>query len=302
MTSHMIVWLNGRLLPAHEATISVFDRGFLFGDGIYEVIRFFGGAPVGLGLHTARLTRSLALTHITGFDSAQLESICRALLDANGLSNAAVYLQVSRGSAATRTHMPTPGMTPTVFACVSACGAIEELDRPTTVACAVMPDRRWQHCEIKSTALLGNLLPMFEIASQGAEEAILLRDGVVSEGTSTNVFAVVRGQLVTPPVETTPPILNGVMRVRLLEACAQAGISCAVRPISESDLRGASEIILTASRRMFSSVTSLDGAVVGDGTIGPVALRANAALVARLRAECGLPRAGSPPCASILAS
>lgn len=285
-TASMTVWLNGRLVPAHEATISVFDRGFLFGDGIYEVIRFFDGMPVGMGLHRARLTRSLALTSIAGFDESQFPEICHALLESNTLTNASIYLQVSRGAAATRTHMPTPGMIPTVFACASAAGAIDELEQPTTAACVVMPDRRWQHCEIKSTALLGTLLPMFACAQRGAEEAILIRDGCVSEGTSTNVFAVVHGQLVTPPVDSTPPILNGVMRVRLLEACARAGISSAVRPISEAELRGASEIVLTASRRIFSSVTSLDGVPVGGGSIGPIALRANAALVARLRDEC----------------
>lgn len=298
----MIVWLNGRLVPSHEATISVFDRGFLFGDGVYEVIRFFDGMPVGMGLHTARLARSLALTHISGFDAANIAEICQALLTANSLTNAAVYLQISRGAAATRTHMPTPGMAPTVFACASSCGGLDELEHPTTAACAVLPDRRWQHCDIKSTALLGNLLPMFEVAERGAEEAILVRDGFVSEGTSTNVFAVVQGQLVTPPVETTPTILNGVMRVRLLEACAQAGISCSVRPVCEAELREASEIVLTASRRMFSAVTSLDDRAVGTGTIGPIALRANAALVARLRAECSAAHVGAAAPNPILAS
>ncbi len=298
----MHVWLNGRLLPSHEATISVFDRGFLFGDGVYEVVRFFNGMPIGMGLHTARLARSLSLTHIIGFDAQQLREICRALLEANQLTNASVYMQVSRGSAATRTHMPTKGMVPTVFACASACGAIEELEKPTTAACAMVVDRRWHHCNIKSTALLGNLLPMFESADQGAEEAILIRDGLVSEGTSTNVFAVVRGQLVTPPVETDPPILNGVMRIRLLEACAQAGVSCTVRPITESELAGASEIILTASRRMFSSVTTLNGNIVGGGTVGPIAKRANAALVARLRAECSMTSLGACASPPILAS
>ena len=283
----MIVWLNGRLVKSEDAKISVFDRGFLFGDGIYEVIRFFNERPIGMDLHIARLARSLALTHIDGFDAAQFAEICRVLLKENDLSNAAIYFQVSRGAAATRTHMPPKGMQPTVFACASVCGGIEDLETPTTCACAVAKDLRWQHCQIKSTALLGNLLPMFDIAEMGAEEAILIRDGFVSEGTSTNVFAVVQGRLVTPPVESDPPILNGVMRTRLLEACAQSGIPCAVTPMTEAQLRGASEIVLTASRRMFSSVTSLDGTPVGCGSIGPIARRANNALVERLRAECG---------------
>jgi len=298
----MHVWLNGTIVAAHDAKISVFDRGFLFGDGVYEVVRFFGGAPVAMDLHVARFARSLALTQIHGFDCAQFPTICRELMQRNGLTDASIYVQVSRGAGATRTHMPTPGLVPTVFACASASGAIEELDTPTTASCAIVNDERWQRCEIKSTALLGNLLPMLAIAPSGAEEAILVRNGLVSEGTTTNVFAVVRGQLVTPPVETTPTILNGVMRVRLLEACVKAGISCGVRPISEAELRGASEIILTASRRMFSSVTALDGQTFGCGEVGPIAKRANAALVELLRGECGLSVSGASASAPILIS
>ncbi len=298
----MLVWLNGRLVKSEDAQISVFDRGFLFGDGVYEVIRFFNGRPVGIDLHIARLARSLTLTHIRGFDAGQLESICTTLLAENALANASVYLQVSRGAAATRTHMPPAGLQPTVFACATAAGGIEELNTPTTCACAVAQDLRWHHCQIKSFALLGNLLPMFDIAASGAEEAILVRDGLVSEGTSTNVFAVVQGRLVTPPINVDPPILDGVMRTRLLEACAQSGVPCSVAPITESQLRGASEIVLTASRRMFSSVTSLDGSPVGCGAIGPIAKRANAALVERLRAECGYAPSDSWIAPSILAS
>jgi D-alanine transaminase len=298
----MQVWLNGRLVNAQDAKISVFDRGFLFGDGVYEVVRFFGGGPVGMDLHIARLNRSLALTRIEGFDATQLQSISTALIEKNGWPNASIYLQVSRGAAPTRTHMPPKGLVPTVFACASECGGIEDLEAPTTAACAVVQDERWHRCEIKTTALLGNVLPMLAVASSGSEEAILVRGGFVSEGTTSNVFAVVRGQLVTPPVDTTPEILNGVMRTRLLEACVYAGIPCSVRPICEEDLRGASEIILTASRRMFSAVTSLDGHSVGCGMIGPIATRANAALVKLLRRECGLATFVASPSAPILAS
>ncbi|MSR28968.1 MAG: hypothetical protein EXS03_05245 [Phycisphaerales bacterium] len=282
----MQVWLNGRLVKDSDASISVFDRGFLFGDAVYEVVRFFGSRPVGMDLHIARLRRSLALTSIDGFDAAEFPQICEALLQANSLRDASVYLQVTRGAAAQRTHLPTPGMMPTIFACASACGAISDLDRVPCVSCNTAPDQRWLRCEIKTTALLGNLLPMLAARDLGSDEVILIRNGLLSEGTSTNVFAEVSGRLVTPPVESTPPILNGVMRTRLLEACAQAGIPCSVRPVSDSELRRATEIVLTASRRIFSAVTTLDGTPVGSGGLGPLARRANAALVARLGAEC----------------
>ncbi len=284
----MIVWLNGKLLEGADAHISVFDRGFLFGDAVYEVVRFFDGAPVGMDLHVARLAQSLAHTSIHGFDPAEFPRICADLLARNELRNASVYLQVSRGAAATRTHLPVKGTSPTVFACASACGPLSDLEVVPEVAAHSAPDERWDRCEIKTTALLGNLLPLLAAHEKGADEVILIRDGFVSEGTTSNVFVEVMGQLVTPPVGTNPPILNGVMRTKLLESCTQAGIPCTVRPVTRDELAAASEIVLTASRRMFSAVTMLNGNPVGDGKAGQLAKRANAALYQRLGHECGV--------------
>lgn len=298
----MKVWLNGRLVDARDAQISVFDRGFLFGDGVYEVVRFFGGDPVGLDLHSARLAQSLKFIGIRGFDASEFETICRALLDANGLADASIYLQVTRGAATTRTHMPSPDLIPTVFACASACGSLDSIEVPTIAECSTAPDQRWHRCEIKSIALLGNLLPMLDAVERGSEEVILIRDGLVSEGTSTNVFVEVGGRLVTPPLASQPPILHGIMRTRVLEACAQAGVPCSVKPITQAQLESASEIVLTASRRMFSCVTRLDGREVGCGDRGPLALRANRAFVERLRKECPRAGAGSRSSTPILAS
>lgn len=297
----MRVWLNGRLVDDKDASISVFDRGFLFGDAVYEVVRLFDGVAVGMDLHTARLRRSLAASFIDGFDASDFAKICALLMEANGLSNGSVYLQVSRGAAQTRLHMPPLGITPTVFACASVCGPLVELERIPSVACATSNDERWHHCEIKTTALLGHLLPMLERRQAGIDEVILFRNGLLSEGCSTNVFVEVGGRLVTPPVDSDPPILHGVMRTRLLESCIEAGVPCDVRPVRQDEVRGSSEIILTASRRIFSAVTTLNGAPVGDGEIGPLARRANAALLARLTRECApaTARTGSTP---ILAS
>ena len=284
----MIVWLNGKLVNGADAQISVFDRGFLFGDAVYEVVRFFDGAPVGMDLHVARLAQSLALTSIAGFNPAELPRICAKLLGCNELRNASVYLQVSRGAAATRTHLPVKGTPPTIFACASACGALADLAVLPEVVASSAPDDRWHRCEIKTTALLGNLLPLLAAHEQGADEVILVRNGLVSEGTTSNVFVEVMGQLVTPPVGGHPALLNGVMRTKLLESCAQSGIPCTVRPVTKGELASASEILLTASRRMISAVTTLDGKPVGDGKAGPLGKRANAALVHRLGDECGI--------------
>jgi len=280
-----LVWLGGALLPASQARISPLDRGFLFGDGVYEMVRFFGGVGIGLDLHIARLGASLAQLRIEGVDPACLQTISQALLTANGLTDAAIYLQVSRGTAPVRSHLPTAGIAPTIFAIATPCGGLDELERITTVHCATARDERWLRCAIKSTSLLGSVLPMVENAASGAEEVILIRDGLVSEGTSTNVFVEVDGVLVTPPVDGAPTILHGVMRTRLLEACIRDGVPCAVRSVTAAQLNASREVIVTASKRIYSAVTQLGERPVGNGSIGPLARRAHAALLKRLREE-----------------
>lgn len=283
----MRVWLNGHLIPPSQAQVSVFDRGFLFGDGVYELVRFFGGMPVGMDLHVARLERSLELARIHGFDAQSFPSICDALLRDAGLTDASVYLQVTRGAASMRTHLPPAGLTPTVFAYAMPCPGIEELGTLHLCAAGLVADRRWERCEIKTVALMGNILGMLECQPHGAEEAIFHRRGLVSEGASTNVFIVSGGRVATPPVESDPPILHGVMRARMIEACVDAGIPCTVRPIAVEELAAADEILLSASKRMLSSVATLDGVTVrGAGSPGALAPRVLAALRARVAREC----------------
>jgi len=281
------VWLNGHLVPAEEAHVSVFDRGFLFGDGVYELVRFFSGRPVGMDLHVARLQRSLELAQIHGFDAHAFPAICDALMRDVGLTDASVYLQVTRGAAATRTHLPPAGIVPTVFAYAMPCAGIDELGTLHLCAAGLVPDRRWDMCEIKTVALMGNILGMLDAHARGGEEAIFHRNGLVSEGGSTNVFMVKDGCLVTPPVESNPPMLHGVMRARMIEACVGAGIRCTVRPIPVDELRSAEEILLTASKRMLSSVEVLDGVPVpGARASAALAPRLLAALRARIAREC----------------
>lgn len=283
----MRVWLNGHLIPPLQAQVSVFDRGFLFGDGVYELVRFFGGMPVGMDLHVTRLERSLELAKIHGFDAHSFPSICDALLRDAGLTDASVYLQVTRGAASTRTHLPPAGLTPTVFAYAMPCPGIEELGTLHLCAAGLVADRRWERCEIKTVALMGNILGMLECQPHGAEEAIFHRRGLVSEGASTNVFIVRGGRVATPPVESDPPILHGVMRARMIEACVDAGIPCTVRPIPVGELATADEILLSASKRMLSSVATLDGVPMrGARSPGATAPRVLEALRARVAREC----------------
>lgn len=282
----MKVWLNGRILDESQAQVSVLDRGFLFGDGVYEVVRYFsqaggrpGASPWGAGeeLHVTRLGRSLEYTRIRGFDANDLPRIARELLAANGLSDASLYLQVTRGVGATRSHVPSGPLVPTVFASVSPCEPIAEVGDPAPIRAITLEDTRWRLCAIKTVSLMGNILALLEADGSGAQEAILHRDGLVGEGAYSNVLCVRDGTLVTPPIDDRPPILHGVTRVDLLAAAREAGVPCEVRALPLAELREADEIMISASRRLVSGVTHLDGVEVGDGTVGPVTRRVFAA-------------------------
>jgi D-alanine transaminase len=269
MARPALVHLNGRLVPEHEARVSAWDRGFLFGDGVYEYVRYFAGVGVALDLHEARLARSLALTGIAGFDPASLGRIARELLEANGLRDAGVYLQVTRGAGTTRSHVPTPGLVPTAFAFAAPSAPIESFTQPESMRAIVRPDMRWHRCEIKTIALAGNVLALIEAQAAGADECILVRDGLVGEGAYTNAAIVKGGTLVTPPVDDgAAPVLHGTMRHWMLDAARDAGVPAEVRRIREEELHGAEEVLVQSSRRLVAAVTHLDGSQVGAGEPG----------------------------------
>lgn len=291
------VWLNGRLVDEGSATVSVFDRGFLFGDGVYELIRFVGcaaGHPsrrlgIAMDLHVARLRRSLALARIDGLDAAELPRICEAVLDANELDDAAVYVQVTRGAGPTRSHIPAGPLVPTVLATAGACEPLERFREPSVISAVTLEDPRWRLCQIKTISLMGNILALLEADGRGANEAILHRDGFVGEGAYTNVLAVFGSTLVTPPVDDDPPILHGVTRADALRLAPTVGLIPEVRPIRVEELRAADEILVSSSRRFVSAVGTLDGRPVGAGVAG----RAARALFSALHDEC-LRLAGHP--------
>ena len=217
---------------------------------------------------------------LIGLESyGEIERICDAVLDANNLDDAAVYLQITRGAGPTRSHVPLGSMTPTVFAAASVCEPIERFVEPASICAVIRPDLRWALCQIKTVSLMGNILALLDADENGATEAILHRDGVVSEGAYTNVFAVIGNALVTPPVDDDPPILHGVMRAELLDAAVEVGLTAHVRPLSLAELRSADEVLISSSRRLVSAVVQLDGATIGNGAPG----RASRALFQVLR-------------------
>ena len=269
----MKIYLNGSILDQRDAHISVLDRGFLFGDGVYELLRYFDGHGVGLDAHARRLARSLDLARIRGFDAAELGAIAHALLEANGLRDAVVYMQVTRGAGSVRAHVPTEPLVPTVFAMATPAEPITALVAPQEVAAITAEDMRWRLCEIKTLSLMGNILHLLDADAQGANEAILVRDGLVGEGAYSNVALVRQGTLVTTPISEEPPILHGTARADLLAAARHAGIPAEVRRVRADELAEADEVMITSSRRFVSAVTRLDGRVVRDGGAGPVTRR-----------------------------
>lgn len=269
----MQVWLNGSLLPATAARVSVFDRGFLFGEGVYESVRICEGRTPFLARHVARLGRSLSAIGMDAGLASALSAAVAELIAAERLADGNVYLQITRGgSPGVRRHVPDADSSPTIVAFALPAPAFAAA--PVEIAAITRPDQRWHRCDIKCTSLLGNVLALADAEAAEAEEAILVRDGLVSEGAYTNVFVAVGGRLHTPALDGDTPILGGVNREVLLEALREAGTPCLEGPLPQANLAAASEILVTSSRRLASAVTRLDGRPVGDGRIGPFARRA----------------------------
>ena len=258
-----LAYLDGEFAPLEDIRISPLDRGFLFADGVYEVVPVYAGRLLRRDAHLERLARSLEAVRIE--DPLGLAGWC-ALLDGiverNGGGDQAVYFQVTRG-AAPREHAFPASTAATVFAMTRLrCGM---QDTPALEA-ITRPDIRWGRCDIKSVALLPNVLMRQEAADASASEAIFIRDGAVTEGTATNVFVVDGEGVRTPPKSTN--ILGGVTRDLLLELMAAAGIECRETTVPEQALRGAAEVWVSSSTKEVAPVVRLDGAPVGDGVPG----------------------------------
>lgn len=290
----MRIWLDGAVVSEAEARVSPFDRGFLFGEGVYEVVRFFEGVPVALGLHEARLAGSLAAIGADPALAGRLGAIFRELLAANRLADAMAYLQITRGGTpGRRAHRHEPGESmPTIFGFVSPAPSLEACVEPEAIAAVTATDDRWRRCDIKSTNLLGNVLAMEATRSGDAAETLLHREGFVAEGASSSVFAVVDGAVATPPLGGDRPILPGTMRHMAIDLWRQGGGEVEERPLPLESLRRAEEIFITSSRRLVSAVVALDGLRVGGGVAGSVARSLQARFVSAIRRD--LPAAASP--------
>lgn len=270
MAGFNIVFLNGQWLPAEQAQVSVFDRGFLFGDGIYEVLPVYGHHLLRLDEHLSRLRDSLAEVGINNpyCEQEWRELFCNLLLQ-NNAENCAIYLQITRGSSGNRDHSIPKDIEPTVFACVNPLPVVPETVLQNGVSAITREDIRWHRCHIKAITLLANVLLKEEGTAEGCNETLLVRDGKISEGASSNVFAVINGTLVTPP--KGPELLPGITRDLVLElAEQQSDLPVEQRTLTEAELRSASEILITSSTRELYPVTELDGEPVGNGSPGPV--------------------------------
>jgi D-alanine transaminase len=271
-TSGEVVYFDGRYVIKSEVSISPDDRGFLLGDGIYEVAAAYDGRFVALDRHMRRLRGSLREARIDDTIADPLESVFTGLLERNGFLESGktmVYLQVTRG-AAPRTHaFPKTKVRPTVYAYAAPFPDMGDL--AAGVGAIARPDLRWSRCDIKSISLMANVLANQEAKENGAFEAILLRNGVVLEGTHTSIFGVLGGEVRTAPLSNL--ILPGITREIVIELCSTHGIPLREDPLTETELRHADELFLTGTTTEVVSIISLDGEAVGDGSPGELTNR-----------------------------
>ncbi len=264
-----IVYLNGEYLPLEEAKISVLDRGFLFADGVYEVIPAYGGRLLRLDEHLQRLQNSLdGIRLINPMSNNDWRKLLEAMLEKNPSEDQSVYLQVTRGIAAKRNHGFPDEITPTVFVMVNALMPVNKEELRPGVSAITLDDIRWQFCDIKSISLLGNILLRQQAHDRMAAEAILVKGSKVTEGAASNVFIVKDGVLVTPP--TGPCLLPGITRDLILELAEKHDFAYEIRDIEAEELDQASEIWLTSSTREILPVVELDGKPVENGQAGPI--------------------------------
>ena len=263
-----IAHLNGRFLPLAEARLSPLDRGFLFGDGVYEVIPVYAGRLFHLPAHLERLQYSLDSIRLKNpLTDAEWTALLEKLVKDNGGGDQAVYLQVSRGTDSGRDHSFPKGVPATVFAMGSPLAGLPEELKSRGARVRTLQDIRWHRCDIKTTALLGNVLLRQEATDQGCHEALLLRDGHVTEGTASALFVVRDGIIVTP--SKSPDLLPSITRDVVLELAQRHELPWREARIPVDELAGAEEIWLASSTREVYAVTELDGAPAGGGKPGP---------------------------------
>ena len=264
-----ICYLNGEYLPLAEARISPLDRGFLYGDGAYEVIPVYGGRPFRLEAHCGRLTRSLGEIRMSDPHSRpEWCDIFETLIRRNGGGDMYTYWQVTRGAERGRNHAPLPEIPRTVFAFCAPLPVAAPAVLERGLACVTAEDTRWARCDVKSVALLANVLLRQLAVDADAAETILLRHGDLMEASASAVHVVIGGELRAPP--NSRQILPGTTRGVIEELAARLGVPHRAATIRETELRSADEIWISAATREVQPVTTLDGRPVGSGRPGPL--------------------------------
>lgn len=269
-----MVFLNGKFMPIEEARVPVLDRGFIFGDGVYELIPVYSGVPFRMDEHLARLERSLAAVRIRNpYSRAEWREIILQLVAKQSFEDQGVYFQVTRG-VAKRDHAFPKDAVPTVFIMANPLvNPPRELVEQGAAAVSAVDDR-WHRCDIKSISLIGNCLLRQVSADVGASETILFRDGKLTEASASNVFVVKGGVILSPPKSSL--ILPGITYDVIAEIAQAAGLALEYRDISEAEVRGADEVWVTSSSKEVLAIVMLDGRPVADGKPGPLFRRVHA--------------------------
>ncbi|WP_028994173.1 D-amino acid aminotransferase [Azonexus hydrophilus] len=267
------VYLNGDFLPLADAGISPLDRGFLYGDGVYEVIPVYSRRAFRIDEHLARLQATLAGIQLSNpLATDDWKAVIAKLIEAAPWDDQSIYLQVTRGADNKRDHaFPPASVPPTAFAFASPLVTTPADVRARGVAAITVPDLRWRRCDLKVISLLANVLARQQAVDQGCAEALLIRDGFMKEGAASNIFIVKDGLLIAPP--KTQLMLPGITYDVILELAQQHQQPLEVREISETELRAADEVWMTSSTKEVLAITTLDGEAVGNGKPGPVGER-----------------------------
>lgn len=264
-----ISYFNGKFLPKDEVKISPDDRGFLFADGVYEVVRWYEGFFFDMDSHLSRLKRSLRELRIIWNDVELFPALSLELIKQNNLGNepAMIYLQVTRGVAKRSHNFPSPDVPPTVYA--YAWGFVpDSLSKESGIKVMLKEDIRWSRCDIKSVALLANTLSFQEASQIGLKECIFVRNGLITEGSHSNIFFVIDGMLCTHP--ETNHILSGVTRKNILRIAHEAGVKIREEAVQENRIRFIKEAFISNTSAEVTPVTVLGGNTIGDGVPGPV--------------------------------
>jgi D-alanine transaminase len=275
--------VNGEILDAADARVSMEDRGNLFGDGIYEVIRVYNGRPFTLQEHFDRLERSARAIRIP-VDREAVERDALALIGRQELREGSLYLQITRG-AGPRSHAFAPDLVPQITMKLSPAARPPEAVRTVGVGAITVPDDRWARCYVKSLNLLSNVLAKQDAVEAGCAEAIYVRDGFITEGASSNVYVVLDGGLCTAPLSNY--ILGGITRQVVLQEARRDGIPVREEPVRLADLWRASEAMVSSTVAEIQPVVKVDGRPIGSGLPGPMYRRLAELFEARIDAECG---------------